>query len=138
MVTGDLSTLRQGSFDHLAIANPKLAPYGRAAQQVLNANNLWAATQNKLVRGENIAQAFQFVKSGNAELGFVAYSQVKRNIANKHGSAWIVPESFYSPIEQQVVLLKDIVAAREFLSFVKTPASKKLIQSYGYGVDGAK
>ena len=71
-------------------------------------------------------------------MGFVAYSQVKRNIANKHGSAWIVPESFYSPIEQQVVLLKDIVAAREFLSFVKTPASKKLIQSYGYGVDGAK
>lgn len=125
--------LEQGEFRHLAIANPKLAPYGKAAKEVLQARGLWDGLRGRMVRGENIGQTFQFVKSGNAKLGFVAYSQVKRPGHPVEGSFWAVPQSLYSPIEQQAVLLKDKDAARAFLSFVRRDESLEMIRGFGYG-----
>jgi len=125
--------LEQNRFRHLAIANPKLAPYGKAAQEVLQARGLWEALKSKMVRGENIGQTFQFIKSGNAELGFVAYSQIKRPGHAITGSWWHVPQTLYTPIEQQAVLLKDNSAAKAFLSYVKSDDSLEIIRSFGYG-----
>jgi len=124
--------LRSGGFSHLAIANPRLAPYGRAAQEVLQGMSLWGALQERMVRGENIGQAFQFVSSGSVELGFVAYAQVKRPGEAVQGSLWQVPESAYAPIEQQAVLLSDNPVARRFLEYVRTPEIRELIHGYGY------
>jgi len=126
------SVLDRGEFRHLAIANPGLAPYGKAAQEVLQARGLWDRLSRRLVRGENIGQAFQFVKSGNAELGFVAYSQLKRPNQPIEGSFWNVPQALYTPIEQQAVLLKDSEAARGFLSFVRSDEALMIIRDYGY------
>ncbi len=125
--------LEKGRFRHLAVANPKLAPYGKAAQEVLRARGLWDRLQGRMVRGENIGQTFQFVKSGNAELGFVALSQVKRPGQTMKGSVWQVAESLYSPIEQQAVLLKDRDIARRFMQFVKSDESQAVIRGFGYG-----
>jgi molybdate transport system substrate-binding protein len=124
--------LERGEFRYLAIANPKLAPYGKAAQEILQARRLWGRLSGRLVRGENIGQTFQFVKSGNAELGFVAYSQVKRPNQSIEGTFWEVPQALYTSIEQQAVLLKDSVAARAFLSFVRSREALKIIHDYGY------
>jgi molybdate transport system substrate-binding protein len=126
--------LERGDFKHLAIANPKLAPYGKAAQQVLQARGLWVTLQQRLVRGESIGQTFQFVSTGNAELGFVALSQLSRPGQEPRGSHWTIPRNLYTPIEQQAVLLKDNKAAREFLAFVKSEQIRKLIRDYGYDV----
>ena len=126
--------LASGDFQRLAIANPKLAPYGKAAQQVLQSKGLWKVLQRRLVRGESIGQAYQFVRSGNAELGFVAYSQIKQPGYNNTGSYWLVPQDLYYPIEQQAVLLKENIAARDFLSFLLKPEIKKIIRQYGYDV----
>ena len=124
--------LEEGTFRHLAIANPKLAPYGKAARKVLQDRGIWEALQNRMVRGENIGQAFQFVKSGNAELGFVALSQVKHPAHSIEGSWWEIPQSLYTPIEQQAVLLRESDAARAFLAFVKSDASLEIIRGFGY------
>lgn len=126
------AVLKQGAFRYLAIANPRLAPYGKAAREVLEALGLWDSLGDRMVRGENIGQAFQYVKSGTAELGFVAYSQVKRPGHPIEGSYWIVPRELYTPIRQQAVLLKDSAAARAFLSFVKSEAAREIIHNYGY------
>ena len=132
-VVGDsLDVLHQDMYRYLALANPRLAPYGAAAQEVLQAAGLWERLQNKMVKGENIGQTFQFVQSGNAELGFVAYSQVKTRIDLMEGSAWIVPPSWHTPIEQQAVLLKDNSIARDFITFIKSVESKTLIENFGY------
>lgn len=124
--------LEDGSFTRLAIANPKLAPYGRAAQEVLVTKGLWHALRQRIVRGENISQAYQFVKSGNAELGFVAYSQIKRSNQSIVGSYWLVPQTLYQPIEQQVVLLRDSPAIRAFIAFLKGPEAQAIIRAHGY------
>jgi len=127
--------LESTTYRHLAIANPKLAPYGKAAQEVLQSRGLWSSKQSNLVRGENIGQTFQFVKSGNAELGFIAYAQIKKPKSFEQeiaGSLWLVPQSLYTPIKQQAVLLQENPIAREFLSFVKSEASQSLIKGYGY------
>jgi molybdate transport system substrate-binding protein len=124
--------LNQNRFRHLAIANPKLAPYGLAAQQTLQQLGRWEALAPRLVRGENIEQCLQFVTSGNAELGFVAWSQIVANDELKTGSYWQVPTHLYSPIAQQAVLLKDTPAAREFLNFVRSAEARKMIQTSGY------
>ncbi|HBH35910.1 MAG TPA: molybdate ABC transporter substrate-binding protein, partial [Gammaproteobacteria bacterium] len=116
----------------LAIASPKLAPYGKAARQVLQDRGIWEALQHRMVRGENIGQTFQFIKSGNAELGFVALSQIKHPAHAIEGSLWEVPQSLYSPIEQQAVLLNDSDAARAFLAFVKSDESLEIIRGFGY------
>jgi len=127
--------LVDGDFRHLAIANPVLAPYGRAAQEVLQARGLWERLQGgRLVRGEDIGQTFQFVHSGNAELGFVAYSQVKRPGQTLPGSWWEVPQTLYRPIEQQAVLLQENSTARAFLAFIRGDEARTIIADYGYAL----
>ena len=116
----------------LAIANPKIAPYGLAAREVLISMNLWEDLQSKLVRGENIAQTFQFVNSGNAKLGFISYSQLMNPSYPVVGSFWEVPQTLYTPIEQQVVLLKKSSLAKDFLSFIESDESLNIISKYGY------
>jgi molybdate transport system substrate-binding protein len=128
----------RGDFRKLAIANPELAPYGIASQQALTALGLWEALRPKLVLGQNIGQTFQFVATGNAELGFVALSQIAGPNAPKTGTRWDVPQSLYRPIEQDAVLLQRGAAnpaARAFLDFLRGPRARELIASYGYGVE---
>ncbi len=124
--------LGEGRFRHLAIANPKLAPYGRAAQQVLEGRGLWQSLRARLVRGENVGQALQFVRSGNAELGFVALSQIQRPGQVVAGSHWVVPEDLYAPIVQQAVLLTNNPLAADFLYFVQGAEGRDIIRSFGY------
>ena len=127
--------LVDGDFRHLAIANPVLAPYGRAAQEVLQVRGLWERLQRgRLVRGEDIGQTFQFVQSGNAELGFVAYSQVKRPEQALAGSWWEVPQALYQPIEQQAVLLQEDPTARAFLAFLRGDEARAIVADYGYAL----
>lgn len=132
MVDKEGSVLIQSNFRHLSIANPKLAPYGMAAEQIMKAKSVWDRLQGKLVRGENINQAYNFVKSGNAEAGFIALSQIIQPNNVIHGSYWIPPQLLYAPIEQQAVLLRDNTVAREFLEFVKSEKMKKIIKDSGY------
>ncbi|XOZ34469.1 molybdate ABC transporter substrate-binding protein [Halomonadaceae bacterium KBTZ08] len=126
--------LETGDYRHLALANPRLAPYGRAARQVLEARGLWAVTKGRRVMGENIAQAFHFVQTGNAQLGFVAASQLKAMGSSAGGSQWRVPESFHEPIEQQAVLLQENQAARAFLSFIASDKGRAVLRDFGYEV----
>ena len=129
--------LRKGNFDKLAIAAPKLAPYGAAAVETMRRLGVLAAIEPKLVTGESLGQTFSFVSSGNAELGFVALSQVYEAGRIKSGSAWIVPENLYSPIRQDAVLLakgKDSQAARQLLTFLKNEKSKAVIRAFGYAL----
>jgi molybdate transport system substrate-binding protein len=132
-VDAEGDVLGRGDFRYLAMANADLAPYGRAAQQVLVARGLDAGLRNRIVRGEDISQTLQFVRSGNADLGFVAWSQVMRPGRPVEGSYWEVPQALYTPIEQQVVLLKEGETARAFLDFVRSSEAVDLIRSYGYG-----
>ena len=138
IVDGNGDILKRGSFDHIAVANPKLAPYGAAGVQTLQALGVHDAIAPKLVQGENIAQTYQFIATGNAQLGFVALSQVIGEDGKvKSGSAWIVPEKYYTRIRQDAVLLnkgKNKTAAIELLKFLKTPYAARIIQSYGYGL----
>jgi molybdate transport system substrate-binding protein len=127
--------LRTGTFRRLSLANPRLAPYGAAAQEAMERLGAWATLQDRLVMGENIAQAFQFVASGNAELGFVAYSQVREPGKPLAGSFWLVPQSLYAPLRQDAVLLAhgaSNAAAREFLAFLRSAPALELIRGYGY------
>ena len=131
----DPNVLQRANFQHLALASPKLAPYGAAAIEVLTHLGVVKSLEAKFVQGENISQAFQFVSSGNAELGFVALSQVYLNGNLKSGSAWIIPDTLYSPIRQDAVLLtsaKDKAAAQTFMSYLKTPKAKAVMTAYGY------
>ncbi|WP_455218564.1 molybdate ABC transporter substrate-binding protein [Kaarinaea lacus] len=124
--------LEQGNFKRLAIANPRLAPYGKAAQQVLQAKGLWSQTQSQIVRGENIAQTLQFVKSGNAALGFLALSQILQINPESKSSYWVVEPSLYDPIEQQAVLLIDKPVAHAFMAFISGEEGRAIIQRNGY------
>jgi molybdate transport system substrate-binding protein len=134
LVDGDGDVLKSDTFRRLAIANPRLAPYGRAAQQFLESRRLWESLQPKLVRGENIGQAFQFVASGNAELGLVALSQLMQSGRHRKGSWWQVPERLHMPIEQQAVLLSNSTAALELMSFMKSEPAHTIIRGFGYGI----
>jgi molybdate transport system substrate-binding protein len=127
--------LKKGSFQHLALANPKLAPYGAAAMQTLKALGLEQALAPRIVQGENIAQAWQFVATGSAELGFVALSQISNPAQPAAGSWWIVPASLYTPIRQDAVLLKKgegQAAAAALLEYLKSDKARALIRSFGY------
>jgi len=124
--------LKHQGFNRLAIANPRLAPYGLAARQTLENLGLWQNLAARLVRGENVAQAFLFVRSGNAELGLVAWSQVKTEGDPPKGSFWQVPEAMYAPIDQQAVLLKDNQATRSFMAFIRSAKAAKIIHKHGY------
>ena len=128
--------LASGEYRRLAIANPRLAPYGQAAREVLQRRKLFQSLQSRLVRGENISQTYQFVASGNAELGFIALSQLHRPGQELAGSWWFVPEEFYSPIEQQAVLLRDSPATREFAAYIMSDPARQIIRTHGYAVPG--
>lgn len=126
------AALRAGGFRHLAIANPKLAPYGAAARTVLRRLGVLAALGDKLVYGQNIAQTFQFVATGNASLGLVALSQMNQRPGARF---WTVPATLHDPIRQDAVLLRrsrDNLAATEFLRFLRGDAARSILESFGY------
>ena len=130
------NTLKAASFAKLSICNPAAAPYGAAAVQAMKALGVYEAMQPKLVEGATITQAYQFVETGNAELGFVALSQLA---GSETGSRWLVPQELYSPIRQDAVLLKsgtEIEAAHAFIDFLKGPEARAIIERYGYVLDG--
>lgn len=127
--------LKTGKFQHVAIANPKLAPYGLAAEQTLTKLNLLDAIKPKFVQGENIGQTYQFAATGNAELGFVALSQVMEDGKIKAGSAWVVPAEMHEPIRQDAIVLnnaKDNVAAKALMDYLKGDKARAIISAYGY------
>ncbi len=127
--------LKRGGFDHIALANPKVAPYGAAALEVMKALGVTDTLTPKFVQGENIAQTYQFVSTGNALLGFVAMSQVYEDGKLKSGSAWVVPGSLYSPIRQDAVVLekgRNKAAAASLLKYLKGDKAKAIIRTYGY------
>jgi molybdate transport system substrate-binding protein len=135
-INANADTLKSGDFSFLAIANPATAPYGRAALETLAALKLDVPTRKRVV-GESIAQTYQFAATGNAEIGFVALSQVWKDGKLTRGSAWRVPVTMHQPIRQNAVILKrgqDNAAARALLDWLKTPAAKVVIERYGYGV----
>lgn len=137
-VDGQGAVLAAGHFSKLAIANPKLAPYGAAAMQTIEHLGLAAALQPKLVTGESIGQTYTFIATGNAELGFVARSQVLEGGQLKGGSAWVVPAGHHAPIVQDAVQLKRSInnpAAKAWIELLRSPATRDLIRSYGYAVD---
>ena len=135
IVDGQGQVLTQGRFARLAIANPKLAPYGAAAMQTLVALGVQDAARPKLVQGDNIAQTYQFVATGNADLGFVALSQVLAPGTSPQGSWWVVPQRLHAPILQDATLLKPGAsnpAAVALLRYLRSDAAKAVIQSHGY------
>jgi molybdate transport system substrate-binding protein len=128
-------TLQSAKFAKLSICNPVAAPYGAAAVETMKALNLYDALQPKIVEGANVTQAFQFVATGNAEAGFVALSQLR---GNSGGSRWVVPQNLYKPIKQDAVLLRkaagnDVAVA--FMTFLKSPEARAIIEKYGYAFD---
>ena len=132
VVTGP-DTLKRGAFSKIAIANPTAAPYGAAAIETMKALNVYDTLQPKIVQGNNIAQTFQFIDTGNAELGFVALSQV---VDRNEGSRWLVSANLYAPIKQDAVLLKKGAgneAAKAFLAFLKGPEAAAVEAKFGYG-----
>ena len=127
--------LKSGAFNHIALAAPKLAPYGAAAVEVLEKIGLKDALRSKFVQGENIAQTYQFVATGNADLGFVALSQVYRDGKLKAGSGWIIPANFHAPIRQDAVILSragNNPAARSLAEFLKGEKARAIVKSHGY------
>ncbi|WP_448546572.1 molybdate ABC transporter substrate-binding protein [Thalassotalea fusca] len=127
--------LVEGNFNRIAIANPNLAPYGIAAMEVIDALNITSAVANKLIRGENIGQTYQFVSTGSAEYGFVAYAQILASLSNSSGAYWLVPEHLHRPIKQDAILLKrgeKNRVAEKFLNFVQSAQAQEIIESFGY------
>ena len=134
LVKGE-DTLRSEKFKHLAIANPKTAPYGVAAKQTMEKLGVWETVQPRLVLGENLGQTIGFIESGNAELGFLALSQVLDPKMKGKGGRWDVPVNLHEPIQQDVVLLtkgKDNAAAKALMEFVGGPQATAIIERYGY------
>jgi molybdate transport system substrate-binding protein len=133
-VKGD-ETLKANAFNKISIANPTAAPYGAAAVETLKALKLYDTLQPKIVMGSTISQAFQFVDTGNAEIGFVALSQL---MPNAGGSRWMVPQNLYTEIRQDAVLLKSAAgndAATAFLAFLRGPEARAVIEKFGYALD---
>ncbi len=131
-------TLNAARFRKIAIANPKTAPYGAAAVETMKKIGVYDALRPKIVEGNNIAQTFQFVSSGNAELGFVALSEVA---GREGGSRWVVPSGDYRPIRQDAVLLTggaDNEAATAFVAFLKGPEAARIMEKYGYAAGGTR
>jgi molybdate transport system substrate-binding protein len=128
-------TLKAAAFNKLSIANPTAAPYGAAAVETLKSLKLYDTLEPKIVKGNSIGQAFQFVDTGNAEVGFVALSQL---MPNAGGSRWMVPQNLYTEIRQDAVLLKSAdnnEAATAFIAFLKSPEARAVIEKFGYALD---
>lgn len=135
LVDGEGEVLKTDNFRKLAITNVKTAPYGRAAVEVMRNLGVWEVLQGRIVQGEALTQTYQFIATGNAELGFIALSQV---ISQPSGSTWVVSRHLHSPIRQDAVLLTrgaDNPAARAFVEFLRDPAAVKIIARYGYGTE---
>jgi molybdate transport system substrate-binding protein len=129
------AVLSNGSYNKLSYADPKLAPYGLAAQETLQKLNLWDKVQSKLVTGDSITQAYQFAATGNAELAFIALSQITKDGKVTEGSWWIISAELYSPIKQSAILLsaaKDKAASQAFLNFLKSEKAVAIIRNFGY------
>ena len=129
--------LKTQRFQHLAVANPKLAPYGVAAVEALNKLGLLQEVKPKFVQGENIAQTYQFVASGNAPLGFVALSQVMVEGKIANGSAWVVPAHLHAPLRQEAIVLqkgKDNAAVGALFNHLRSDNAKQVMRAYGYEV----
>jgi molybdate transport system substrate-binding protein len=136
LVDGTGTVLKRGEFAHLALADPKLAPYGLAGVETLKALGAYEAIAPKIVTAENITQAYQFISSGNAELGFVALSQVLKD-GKIEGSSWLVPANLYAQIRQDAVILapgKGKAAVEALMKFLKGDKAKAIIQSFGYAL----
>lgn len=134
VVDANGDVLKKGGFDHLALANPKLAPYGSAAVEAMKALGVYDGLQPKFVVGENISQAYQFAATGNALLGFVALSQVLKD-GKIEGSAWIVPTKLYQPIRQDAVILgkgKGKPGPEALMKYLKGDQAKAIVKSFGY------
>ena len=127
--------LREGD-GFIALANPKLAPYGRAAQEVLQNLGIWNALQGRLIMGENVSQALQYVGSGNATLGLVAAAQVQRLDTNLKSKAWVVPANLYSKINQSMLLINATPASQAFYHYLLSASAQHIIRSSGFGVAG--
>lgn len=130
-------TLNSQYFKHLAIANPKTAPYGTAAMQTMRKLGIWETLQPRIVTGENLGQTMGFIESGNAELGFVALSQVLDPKLKGKGAHWDVPADLHEPIRQDMILLtkgKDNPAAKALIEFMGGLQAKAIIERYGYGL----
>lgn len=135
LVDAQGEVLKKASFSHIALANSKLAPYGSAAMETMSKLGLLKKLQPKFVQGDSIGQTFAFVSTGNAELGFVALSQVLEGGKIKYGSAWIVPANLHTPIRQDAVILtkgKDNKAASALIAYLKSEPAKAVIRSFGY------
>lgn len=135
LVDSDGAILKSGTVDRIAIANPKLAPYGAAAVEVIHKLGLSDTLSSKIVEGSSIGQAFQFVASGNADVGFVALSQVYENGQIKQGSAWIIPAGMYQPIKQDAILLKagsGNPAAEALVKYLQGNQARSVMRSFGY------
>ncbi|MFT4731275.1 MAG: molybdate transport system substrate-binding protein [Gammaproteobacteria bacterium] len=133
LVNNSPDVLYDNNFRKVALANPKFAPYGQAAVDVLNHLVLLEQTKSKWVMGESISQTYQFVATGNADIGFISFSQKP-----DYGSYWLIPEGFYKPIKQDAILLKNAeknASALAFFQFLKSNEAKNIIQSYHYNVD---
>lgn len=134
VVDANGEVLKKGGFDHIALANPKLAPYGAAGVETMKALGAYDALQSKMVMAENIGQAYQYVATGNALIGFVALSQVLKD-GKIEGSAWIVPQKLYAPIRQDAVVLakgKGKPGPAALLKYLKSDKAKAMIKAYGY------
>jgi molybdate transport system substrate-binding protein len=135
LVDAQGEVLRSTRFKRLAIADPRLAPYGAAAMQTLEQLGVLAPVKDRLVQGESVTQAYQFAASGNAELGFIASSQLIVDGKRIAGSYWLVPESLHSPLRQDAVLLKSgqaNPAALSLMLFLRSPRARTLVRDYGY------
>ena len=134
-IKANQESLKKNQFNKLAIANPRLAPYGFAAQQVLHQLGQAKPLQKKIVKGENIAQVFQFVTSGNADFGFIAGSQIAKYKMQSNYTAWPVPSELHDPIRQDAVLLaraENNRAAHAFLNYMKSQPAREIIRQFGY------
>ncbi|HRL29978.1 MAG TPA: molybdate ABC transporter substrate-binding protein [Ottowia sp.] len=137
LVDGEGAVLKGGNFNKIAIANPKLAPYGAAAVETMDKLGLAAALTPKLVTGESIGQTYNFIATGNAELGFVALAQVLDGGKMKSGSMWVVPAKYHAPIIQDAAILKRAAAnpaAKAWMALMRSPNTQDFIRSYGYEV----
>ncbi len=139
-ILGNGEVLRKGNYAHIALANPKLAPYGLATQQTLTKLGLWERLrqEGRLVMGQNIGQTHQMIASGSVPLGFVALSQIQRPDHRLEGSYWVIPARLYKPIVQQAVLLHETPLAWTFLAFVRSDQGRRIIKSHGYTIPAGK
>lgn len=134
-IKGNSKILKKGLFRKIAFANPRIAPYGTATTEVLKSLGLYDALSSKFVQGENIAQTYQFVATGNADLGFVSVSQVMRKGELLAGSIWIIPQNMHSPIRQDAILLKSAEnnhAALAFMAYLKSGQARNIMRDFGY------